>query len=72
MGQSYKYFIQAQDGREFLKADPFAKYAEVKPNSASVIFDSSYEFKHENPIKQENISIYEVHLGSWKRIMVSI
>jgi len=67
MGQSYKYFIQAQDGREFLKADPFAKYAEVKPNSASVIFDSSYEFKHENPIKQENISIYEVHLGSWKR-----
>jgi len=66
-GDSYKYFIQAQDGREFLKADPFARYAEVKPNSASVIFDSSYEFKYNNPKKEENISIYEVHLGSWRR-----
>ncbi|HHB94748.1 MAG TPA: 1,4-alpha-glucan branching protein GlgB, partial [Campylobacterales bacterium] len=66
-GNSYKYFIQAKDDREFLKADPFAKYAEVKPNSASIIFDSSYEFKYDNPKKQENISIYEVHLGSWKR-----
>ncbi len=66
-GESYKYFIQAQDGREFLKADPYARYAEVKPNSASIIFSSKYEFLYPNPTKKENISIYEVHLGSWKR-----
>jgi len=66
-GESYKYFIQAQDNREFLKADPFARYAEVKPNSASIIFSSKYEFLYPNPQKREDISIYEVHLGSWKR-----
>jgi len=66
-GDSYKYFIQAQDGREFLKADPFARYAEVKPNSASIIFNSKYRFKYNNPKRREAISIYEVHLGSWKR-----
>ncbi|NOZ90775.1 MAG: 1,4-alpha-glucan branching protein GlgB [Epsilonproteobacteria bacterium] len=66
-GESYKYFIQAQDGREFLKADPYARYAEVKPNSASIIFSSKYEFLYPNPQKREDISIYEVHLGSWKR-----
>jgi len=66
-GDSYKYFIQAKDGREFIKADPYARYAEVKPNSASIVFESRYNFKYENSKKRENISIYEVHLGSWKR-----
>ncbi len=66
-GDSYKFYIEAEDGREFLKADPYARYAEVKPNSASIIFNSHYEFKYEKPKKSETISIYEVHLGSWRR-----
>jgi len=74
-GQTYKYFIVSQDGREFLKADPYARYSEVKPNSASVIFRSRYEFNDKTWLKQrkkgkkENnpISIYEVHLVSWHR-----
>jgi len=66
-GDSYKYFIKTKDGREFLKADPFARYAEVKPNSASIIFNSKYQFKYNNPKRREAISIYEVHLGSWRR-----
>jgi 1,4-alpha-glucan branching enzyme len=66
-GDSYKYFIKSRDGREFLKADPYARYSEVKPNSASIIYRSRYEFKHQKPKRSEAISIYEVHLGSWKR-----
>jgi 1,4-alpha-glucan branching enzyme len=74
-GETYKYFIVAEDGREFLKADPYARYAEVKPNSASKIFESKYKFKDEAWLKQraktkkteQPISIYEVHLASWQR-----
>ncbi len=67
IGDSYKYFIETKDGREFLKADPYARYAEVKPNSASVVFSSKYKFKYDKPKRDEAISIYEVHLGSWRR-----
>ena len=74
-GQTYKYFIASKDGREFLKADPYARYSEVKPNSASVIFKSRYEFNDKTWLKQRKkgkkednpISIYEVHLVSWHR-----
>ena len=66
-GDTYKYYIISKDGRTFLKADPFAKYAEIKPNSASIIFKSSYIFKYQRPQPVDAISIYEVHLGSWKR-----
>jgi 1,4-alpha-glucan branching enzyme len=64
--QTYKYFIK-NGNREFLKADPFARYAEVKPNSASRIFKSKYKFKYPTFKHTENKSIYECHLGSWKR-----
>jgi 1,4-alpha-glucan branching enzyme len=74
-GDTYKYFIVAQDGREFLKADPYARYSEVKPASASVIFQSRYKFKDSEWLKkrakskqtEQPISIYEVHLTSWQR-----
>jgi len=65
--QTYKYFIK-NGQREFLKADPYARYAEVKPKSSSVIFNSKYKFKYSNKFKHsENKSIYECHLGSWNR-----
>ena len=63
--QTYKYYIKNQN-QEFYKADPYARYAELKPKSASIIYKSRYKFKYK--FKQsEAISIYEVHLASWKR-----
>lgn len=74
-GDTYKYFIVAQDDREFLKADPYAKYSEIKPASASVVFQSRYTFKDKEWLKrrakikqiEQPVSIYEVHLVSWQR-----
>jgi 1,4-alpha-glucan branching enzyme len=74
-GDTYKYFIESKDGRDFLKSDPYATFAEIKPKSASVIFNSNYKFKDKlwmNNRKNTNnkespISIYELHLASWKR-----
>jgi 1,4-alpha-glucan branching enzyme len=74
-GDTYKYFIETNDNRDFLKADPYAKFAELKPNSASIVFKSNYTFKDKKWInsrkeinnKKAPISIYEVHLASWQR-----
>lgn len=72
----YKYRIIGQNGELRLKADPYAKSAEKKPNTASVIFsiddytwhDHKWQLEKEsfNPHRSP-ISIYELHLGSWKR-----
>ena len=61
-------------GEVFLKADPFAFYSEVRPKTASVVYDlGDYPWTDEkwrkrkcNPYK-EPMNIYEVHLGSWKQ-----
>lgn len=75
-GQIYKYAINDQHGNMFLKADPYAFQFETRPKTASVIADiDTYKWKderwmhnrrHTDPLKTP-ISIYEVHLGSWKR-----
>ncbi len=77
MGQTYKYHIVSSvEGRTFEKADPYAKYAEKPPNSASRIWsiddhvwqdDTWMEFRREKNGHNRPISIYEVHLGSWRR-----
>lgn len=73
-GDIYKYEIKTQQNEILLKADPFAFYSEVRPQTASVIYDiDSYTWndsdwmekrKNSNPYKNPT-SIYEVHLGSW-------
>lgn len=75
-GAVYKYCIETASGELLYKADPFANHAEVRPDTASKVTDiehlkwtddqwmenrKSWDFK-ENPL-----SIYEVHMGSWKR-----
>jgi 1,4-alpha-glucan branching enzyme len=75
-GDAYKYMLRARDGRLLEKADPVAFYAEVPPHSASIVYqlpdfpwqDGAWMHKraHSNWFEQP-ISIYEVHLGSWKR-----
>ena len=75
-GQAYKYFIQSHhNGFEVEKADPLAFCAETPPRTASVIRDLSYDW-HDHDWMRERaekqaldapMSIYEVHLGSWRR-----
>ncbi|KRD10627.1 glycogen branching protein [Flavobacterium sp. Root901] len=75
-GALYKYKIQSNiNGIVTEKADPFALYCEKPPHTASVVWDLDYKWKDENWMqnrKQINAldkpySVYEVHLGSWKR-----
>lgn len=70
---SYKYVIKASDGRMLWKADPYARHAQTRPESASKLYeDQNYLWKDETWLKQRSIpfqqpmNIYEVHLGSWK------
>jgi len=75
-GELYKYKIQSQDTNEWLeKADPFAKRCEHAPNTASIVWSQDYKWKDAAWMgyrKDKNgldkpYSVYEVHLGSWKR-----
>ena len=70
---SYKYVIKASDGRMLWKADPYARHAQTRPESASKVYEEqNYLWKDETWLKQRSIpfqqpmNIYEVHLGSWK------
>lgn len=73
-GEIYKYEIQTRQGNTFMKPDPYANCAELRPANASRIADLSYEwndasyFEKQKHIKKEMpMNIYEVHLGSFKR-----
>ena len=75
-GELYKFAITTQTGKVIFKADPFAQYAEYRPGTASITaFNDSFRWsdsiwvqKREatNP-REAAMSIYEVHLGSWKK-----
>jgi 1,4-alpha-glucan branching enzyme len=75
-GALYKYEIKGQLGQVFEKADPHAYAAELRPKSASVVWDiEKYRWddqewmahRAETNYLHEPVSIYEVHLGSWMR-----
>lgn len=75
-GEYYKFEIKTQDDRILTKSDPLATYAEVRPNTASIVYDlNHYQWNDDEWMKyRENsntydrpMSIYEVHLGSWRR-----
>ncbi|MBR6647590.1 MAG: 1,4-alpha-glucan branching protein GlgB, partial [Clostridia bacterium] len=72
---NYKYRIITSDGRELMKADPYAFHAETRPGTASKFYDlSGYKWKDSKWQKQKSetniyespVNIYEVHAGSWK------
>jgi 1,4-alpha-glucan branching enzyme len=75
-GARYKYEILSAEGELLLKADPYAQETEVPPKTASVVTRSQYEWskhdakyrrqRHESQPLTEPMSIYEVHLGSWR------
>lgn len=74
-GSLYKYRVVCGDGRCFDKADPFAFRSEVPPATASVVWSLEYGWSDGEWMKRRGefnshsspISIYECHLGSWKR-----
>ena len=75
-GEFYKYEVKTPEDYILVKSDPVGFYAEKRPNTASVVYDiNRYQWSDENWMKyreQANsfdrpMSIYEVHLGSWRR-----
>ncbi len=78
-GDLYRYRLIDAEGNERDKSDPFAFFSETPPQSASIIWDTEFDWKdahwvekqhQENALKQP-MSVYEVHLGSWKRDLES-
>ena len=78
-GAMYKFLIYTPDGRKLYKSDPYANYAQLRPETASIVTDIS-NFKWTDNAWMTNraetaqkdlygqpMAIYEVHLGSWKR-----
>lgn len=74
-GTRYKYEIRTREGALMLKTDPFATWMEVPPSTASIVYKLSQPFSDDAWMKQRSardqlrspVSIYEVHLGSWRR-----
>jgi 1,4-alpha-glucan branching enzyme len=74
-GALYKFEIRANRGLPFLKADPYAQFTEVPPNTSSIVYQSKYDFRDSKWMKsrvgrehyRQPLSIYEVHFGSWRR-----
>lgn len=73
----YKYRILTQAGQRFDKADPYGFAMEQRPKTASVVADlDRYQWGDEAWVSQRSsrqaldkpISIYEVHLGSWRKV----
>jgi len=75
-GEVYKYSISSEFTQGAVqKSDPFARQAELRPNTASVVHRTEFKWSDENFIQSRAetnaldapISVYEVHLGSWKK-----
>jgi 1,4-alpha-glucan branching enzyme len=74
-GPLYKFEIHTVGAAPVLKADPYAQYAEVPPNTSSIVYSSKHKFRDAKWMKEragrehfrEPLSIYEVHFGSWRR-----
>ena len=76
-GDKYKFFIKTQNNNTFLKSDPYGVYNELRPNTASIVYNiSNYKWNDKDWIERREfidvynnpMNIYEVHLGSWMRV----
>lgn len=75
-GSLYKYKIQSNNNdMKTEKADPYARRCEHPPSTSSIVWDDNYKWKDAQWMKKRKkhnaldapYSVYEVHLGSWKR-----
>ncbi len=80
-GSLYKYEVKCKNGDPILKADPYASYSELRPNTASVVWDTGkYQWKDQEwmkkraaeDLKSKPMAVYEVHLGSWMRKEIAL
>jgi 1,4-alpha-glucan branching enzyme len=76
-GARYKYHLTSQHGNyQVEKTDPFARHTEVPPRTASVVWDLDYRWDDQAWMQERGqanalnapLSIYEAHLGSWRRV----
>ncbi|MCM8758461.1 MAG: 1,4-alpha-glucan branching protein GlgB [Candidatus Omnitrophica bacterium] len=72
-GSNYKYEILTSQNQMLLKTDPYGKFFELRPKTASITWKSNYNWQDMDFISKGKdllnspLCIYEVHLGSWKR-----
>ena len=74
-GEVYKYHIIGFRGAKLHKGDPYAHFWELKPKTASIAWNFEYEWKDAQWMRvrakhnalDAPLSVYEVHLASWKR-----
>lgn len=74
-GTLYKYAIESNKGERLEKADPFARFAEQPPKTASIVWEDNYKWKDKKWMsdrkkkegQSQPFSVYEVHIGSWKK-----
>ncbi len=73
-GPRYKFEIRDDRGRIFQKADPFGRWFEAPPDTASIVWQDGYAWQdatwmagRATPPAAGPMSVYEVHLGSWRR-----
>lgn len=73
---NYKFEIRnSHTGEYFTKTDPYARGMELRPQTASYVYESNHKWQDQAWLEQragfdwahQPISIYEVHLGSWQR-----
>ena len=77
LGDKYKFeIVPAHGGHPILKADPYGRYFETPPQTASIVYGDEYVWRDEEWLVQRRsrgmwqraaMSVYEVHLGSWRR-----
>ena len=76
VGQMYKYVIVLPDGKKLYKADPYANYAELRPGTASKVYDlNNFKWtdkkwmseREKKDMNKEPMAIYECHIGSWMK-----
>lgn len=76
IGELYKFLIVTEDGRRLYKADPFANYAQLRPETASVVTDlTGYKWtdsvwmkeREKKDVQKLPLSVYECHIGSWMK-----
>ncbi len=76
-GDCYKYAVTTQSGTVLYKADPYGTFAQLRPDTASVIYDPADKFvwsdeswtskQLKRDVYKSAVNIYEVHAGSWRR-----
>ncbi len=74
-GEKYKFEIRTQKADVLIKSDPYALFSELRPGTASILFNvEGYSWGDQNWMEEREASsscafamnVYEVHLGSWK------